>query len=589
MIYPVFIVNLCSEGNFMPNKGSSTIYSKGYIKNLYSSGLAAQLTFSRNNQNEKTDKKVILNQHIAIEAENNNFVNEIKFDSDEALLDLFKLLCFIYAWSDSSEVWDQVDNIQRKKIRELLKFKSEIRKPIRRLIHYGLYKLTLENLQRFKQIAVNDEEIKLIEHLLNGLKKIYQDDDIVSDLKKKSLIIVIYRFLEQREFSFPIEIDTIFLEATQSIANFSLWPDSILKGCGFAIGLMAALACGLSTGAAIFILLASFSLPLGFTIPLSILIFIAGTRANFQLFSQHIPQFFHDLFDEGGITKCIDQQGNRSQLSRVKKFLLLPLGFFSLSVGMTAAAITYLEGTKMIALIWPMLAATCPHLTAAVLSVLAVALLVGLTIVMLRTFIGVLQSNFSWQDFKKDLQEKWQNITATQIFAYICKVLVMAAAFFGLVYLDFTGTTTLAGLLGWVAADAITIAAILGDLPFTLKTALAWCNSLFKETSSNVTKDTRYYLGQIVEFLALIINAVGNAALVFTDSCVSRVASIACFMNSYASNRIQEDESELTEARKNATEKSISSLHSFFKLDCLAQIPEASNTKSEENRSIQSI
>ncbi len=230
----------------------------------------------------------------------------------------------------------------------------------------------------------------------------------------------------------------------------------------------------MSTGAAIFILLVSLSLPLGFVIPLSILFFITGTRANFQLFSQHIPEFFQDLFKERRVTKFIDQQGKYHQLSRNKKFLLLPAGFFSLSVGIAAAAITYLEGAKMIALIWPMLVTTCPHLAAGLLCVLAVAFLIGLTFVMLRTFIGVLQSQFSLQDLKKNIQEKCQNINVKQILAYPFKGLVMTAAFFGLVYLDFTGTTTLAGLLGWVAADIITIAAIIGDLPFTLRTALAW-------------------------------------------------------------------------------------------------------------------
>lgn len=565
----------------MPNKGSAT-YSKGYIKKLYSSGLAAQLTFGTNNQNEKAVKKVKLHQQIATEIENNiNLVNnEIEFDTDGALLELFKLLCFIHAWSDSPEIWDKVDNIERKKIRELFKFKRKIPKPIRRSIHYGLYKLTLESLQRFKQIAENDEEKKLIEQLLNCLKKIYQDDDIDSDLKKKSLIIIIYRFLEQKEFNAPIKIDEIFSDATQLISDFSIWSDKLLKGCGFSIALIAALACGLSTGAAIFILLVSFSLPLGFVIPLSILFFIAGTRANFQLLSQHISGFFQDLFKEGGITKFIDQQGKYDQLSRNKKFLLLPAGFLSLSVGIAAAAITYLEGAKMLALICPMLATTCPHLTAAILGILAAALLIGLTIVMLRTFIGLLQSQFSWQDFKKDLQQKWQTITFAQILVYIFKILVMAAAFFGLAYLDFTGTVTLANLLGWVAADIITIAAIIGDLPFTLKTALAWCNSLFSknDSDSNLTKDTKYYLGKLVEFLALIINALGNAALVFTDSCTSRIASIACFMNSYASNRIEEDEGELIQLREEVTQKSLDSLCGFFKPACLdTQISEASN------------
>lgn len=531
----------------MPNKAPDT-YSKGYVKNLYSSGLAAQLTFGKNIQSERTDKKLQLVKN------NNSDVN--KFNSEVELKNLFECLCFILAWSDFVENWDEIGKVERKKIRQLMKFKNKIPKSTRKYIHRGLYTMVVQNLQRFRQVAEDNEEKKWIEHSLNCLKKIYHDEDIDSAFKKKSLIIVIDKFLKYKKFNYPSKIENVFLEAAKLISTFSFWSDKLLYGCGFSIGLIASLACGLSTGGAIFILLAGFSLPLGFVIPLSLLIFLAGTRANFQLFSQHIPQFLQDL--------C--KKDNHLQLSISKKLLLLPAGFLSLSVGIAAAAITYLEGTNMIALICPALAATCPHLTVVLLGVLAAALLIGLTIVMLRTFTGVLKSEFSWEDFKRNIQEKWQNITVTHFFVYIFKILVMAVAFFGLIYLDFTGTATLAGLLGWVAADAITITAILGDLPFTLKTALAWCNSLFNErnANSNLTKDTKYYLGQIVEFLALIINALGNAALVFTDSCVSRIASIAAFMNSYASNRIQEDDSLLTQARVMATKKSLSSLNGTF-------------------------
>ncbi|HEY2566395.1 MAG TPA: hypothetical protein VGH95_01620 [Candidatus Aquirickettsiella sp.] len=539
----------------MPNKASIT-YSNGYVKNLYSSGLAVQLTFGKNIQSENTDKKIQFRQHMVTEIENNKIVNESNFDSDKALLNLFGLLCFIHVWSDFKEAWGDDPNCSA--ARQQMKFKKDINKSKRKLIHAGLFKSVYEILLEFKLEAKAVEEVG-IEQLLKELEQYAE--------RKKTLMNVTKKFLKIKKFKPSAEnIEKNFLTASKAISAFSLWPDKLFYGCGFGIGLIAALACGLSTGGAIFVLLAGFSLPLGLVISLSLLIFLAGTRANFQLFSQHIPQFFKELRKTGGMTEFTDQQGKRLQLSKNKKFLLLPAGFLSLSVGIAAAAITYLEGTKMIALICPALAATCPHLTVALLGVLAATLLIGLTIVMLRIFTDVLKSQFSWEDFKKNIQEKWQNITVTQFFVYTFKVLVMAAALFGLGYLDLTGTPTLAGLLGWVAADAITLAAILGDLPFTLKTALAWCNSLFNErnSNSNLTKDTKYYLGQIVEFLALIINAVGNAALVFTDSCVSRIASIAAFMNSYASNRIQEDDSLLIQARVMATEKSLSSLKATF-------------------------
>lgn len=534
----------------MPN---IVIYSNEYIKNLYSLGLAAQLAFGKENQSESTDEKVQFRRYIVTEIEKNNLVNGCNFNSTEALLGLFRLLCFIHVWSDS-EGWSDAAARQR------MKFKKNISKSRRKLIHAGLFKSVYEIIYQFK-FKVEAGEKTEIEQLLKELEQ-YAD-------RKKTLMKVAQKFLTIKKFNSDSEYAAIkknFSDSEKAISAFSLWSDRFLYGCGFGIGLIAALACGLSTGGAIFVLLAGFSLPLGLMIPISLLIFLAGTRANFQLFSQHIPQFFKELCKIGGLTEYIDQQGKRLQLSKNKKFLLFPAGFVSLSVGVAAAAIAYLEGTKMLAIICPMLVATCPHLTIALLGMLAGALLIGLTIVMLRTFIGVLQSQFSWQELKQSINEKWQNINFTKCLNYVVKVFVIAAALFGLGYLDFTGTPTLAGLLGWVAADIITLAAILGDLPFTLMTTLAWYNSLFKHNSTpnaDVPKNMRYYVCKIVEFFALIINALGNAALVFTDSTISRIASVAAFMNSYASNRIQEDDNRLIQARVMATEKSLSSLSSF--------------------------
>jgi hypothetical protein len=525
----------------MPDEVNFPIYSKEYIENLK---LTAQFSILNKNQNPS---KIL------------NGMNNDPFDPQKELLNLFKLYCFILAWSDPIEYWGEEDDREKIKIiRQQTKFKKDIPKSVRRLIHKGLYQLVCETLCQFKKVSEANQsqnEVNFIGELLEALKNAYTNTtDTQSAAKKKCLINTINKFLKHKEYTCPSN-EKFFSEVAQLISSFTCWQSKFLYGTGIAIGLIAALACGLSTGAAIFVLLVGFSLPLGFVMPLSVLIFLAGTRANFQLFSQHIPQFFQDLYKQTNLL-----------LSTRKKFLLLPAGFLSLSVGIAAAAITYLEGMKLITLICPILVTTCPHLTIGLLGILAGALLIGLTIVMLRTFMGVLQSQFSWQEIKQDIKEKWQSLNWTKILVYTLKILVMAAAFFGLVYLDFTGTATLAGLLGWVAADVITLAAIIGDLPFTLKTALALCNSLLTKNSSNpdVTKDTKYYLEKIVEFFALIINALGNAALVFTDSCVSRIASIACFMNSYASNRIQEEDNEFINARENATNEYIKSIQARF-------------------------
>lgn len=543
---------------------ASFIYPEQFIKNLYSSGRVAYLAFDKSVQDKEIDEKLQFRQHIIKDIQNNE--SKRKFASEQELLSLFKLLCFIQVWADPEETWINADDDEYRKKRQLLKFKKNIPKPTRRLIHLGLFKLVYEIFRQFKQAAASNNDAEEEEFIKNLLES-FEQPSIESNgnkLKKKSLINAINKFLKYKNFnSTPENIEENFLGATKLIAGFSVWTDKFFYGCGVGIEFISALACGLSTGGAIFVLLVGFSWPLGLVIPLSLLIFFAGTRANFQLFSQHISPFLQDLCRNGAVAKFIDQQGKRLQLSRSKKFLLFPAGFFSISVGIAAAAITYLEGTKMIALICPALIVACPHLSVVLLSILASALLIGLTIVMFRTFIGVLQSQFSWQEIKLDIKEKWHNLNGAKGLGYVFKACVMVAAFFGLGYLDFIGTPTLASLLGWVAADGITLAAIIGDLPFTLITALAWCNSLFKSSanpSSDLPKDIAYYLWKIVEFSALIVNALGNVALVFTDSCVSRIASIACFMNSYVSNRMQEDDRIFIEARVEATKKSLASL-----------------------------
>src|SRR5436190_22177432 len=176
----------------MPNKGSA-IYSKGYVKNLYLSGLAAQLTFGANNQREKTDEKIQFHQHIATEIENNNnLVNEIKFDSDGALLDLFKHLCFIQVWSDFKETWD--DDAARRQ----MKFKKDINKLKRKLIHAGLFKAVYEILLQFK-LAETAEKIE-IERLINKL--------VQYDERKKTLINVTKQVLEYKRFTLDVENDS---------------------------------------------------------------------------------------------------------------------------------------------------------------------------------------------------------------------------------------------------------------------------------------------------------------------------------------------------------------------------------------------
>lgn len=545
---------------------------KGYMEYLCSSGKAFQTSFFSKMEkvSEESDKRKLLREHIT-----KKIASRLETSSDSAVVSpegadfthlLFKLLCFVQAWADFEETWindsglSELEKGKQRQVRQLMKFKKDIEKPTRRFIHIALFEQVYFLLSRWKLTEDQEEEKKFVDELLGKL---------VQSGTKASIIEAICDFLQRKKFDADSDIiEKSFQEAAAAILSFSPMTDKILYGLGVSIGVIAALSCGITTGAAIFVLLLSFSIPLGFAIPLSLLIFLAGTKANFQLFSQHVSKFLQTLAKAGGITEFIDQQGNRVQLSASKKVLLVPAALVSVSVGITTAAITILDGSKMIAVIFPTLATICPSLPVILLGILTAALLVGLSIVMFRTFIEILQPQFLWRAQFLNIIKKIRDLNWAKFLAYVLKAVFVSFALFGLFFLCVTGVPTLVASLGWSVAYVISLAAFIGDVPFTIVTAAALCTSLFTKTSQDMgdNSSTRkeHYLGQVVEFLALIINALGNAALVFADSLASRIASIACFINSYANNRIQEDDSNLIQARESATRQAVNSLIGFF-------------------------
>ena len=330
----------------------------------------------------------------------------------------------------------------------------------------------------------------------------------------------------------------------------------LLKYFGILLAFIASLACGLSTGGAIFLLFPSLPI-LG--IGLGALIGFWGISANFYFFSQNFPDFLLSLLKKGGMSEYIDQEGKRRQLSAVKKYLFIPLAILaSLTVGAGTVAITYVTVLALATQVLPILATLWPPLPLIIVGILSMAVGITLTVAVLTSTIEAIKDsqNFTWANVKTTLN----NLSARQIWVYALKGLLVLIGLFGLAYFRYTAGLDLSNLMGPLTGPlaAVIMAGITGVIAYipqafftvfsiqklvkvyspsiaTQEATPAYPRSLFSRIKSGVTS--------VYTSISLIGNALGNAALVIVDSvsALSIVGAIGCFFNSWSGNLLEPD------------------------------------------------
>jgi hypothetical protein len=327
-----------------------------------------------------------------------------------------------------------------------------------------------------------------------------------------------------------------------------------LKYLGIFIAWIASLAAGISTGGAVYLLFPTLVIP---AITVGVFIFAVGYIANFRFFSQNLPNFLLSLAKKGGATEFINREGKREQLSRLKKYLLLPLALLaSLTVGISGAALTYTAILSLVSSILPMLAMLWPPLPIVLVGILAVSVLIVLSV---STFNAIIEM------FKKPLPslaalretfsiEKIRQLGARQIIACIMQALLIPVALFGLVYFRIIAGVDLSTLTGLVSAVISGVAALIAQIAFTVlsinKLNKALMHPFASSTQAGNLADTsrKGWFSRIKSTLAwiyapvcLISNAVGNAALVYNGSPLSTAGAVACGLNSLAGNIPEQD------------------------------------------------
>ena len=542
--------------------------------------------FAKNSEKNKFTSNPKFKKILVEKIESWSF-NPIDSDGISSLkTKLFNLQTFLVVWDDpglSREAESEATTENKnKQIRQSVKHKTNIDKDVRYAIKITLLTLSLAlriqadeyfcHDNAYKKAGNYNEEYykeygkefgKIKHDRLTSFKEITTSEGLLEFVSDCTPKLNSTDETTKEEQTSTQEIEKI----ANAISSFQTptKKKKALKYLGIFIAWIASLAAGISTGGAVYLLFPTLLVP---AIIAGVFIFAVGYSANFRFFSQNLPNFLLSLVKKGGPTELINPEGKREQLSRVKRYLLLPLALLaSLTVGIAGAALTYTAILSFVSSVLPMLAIFWPPLPIVIVAILALSVLVVLGVSTFNAIIEMLKKPLpSLKDLKDTiLQVKFSQLSARQIFSCVIQALLIPLALFGLVYFRITAGVDLSTLTGLVSAVVISVAAFIAQIAFTvlsinkLKEVLVRpfdsapiqtenpATTVHKSTYSRIKSS----LSSIFATICLVSNAIGNAVLVYTGSVLSILGAIACALNSLAGNIPEQNRNQAERATAN--------------------------------------
>lgn len=522
---------------------------------------------------------------------------EIPLPIDQLKNQLSRLALFLTAWKDDPNLSQETESEQlavsesdKKRTRQLIKYKASLDKDDRYAVNIALQSMVFilcqqtNNFIKHQETAgeIYAENRALTEKEISKFKDIRSKQGLLNFISKH--IQSLNEFASDRKLSFSEALSSNeqqeILEIGAAITAFQT-PNKkkkLIKYAGILLALIAALACGLSTGMAIFLLFPS--LPLA--ISLGIMIGLAGFYANFNFFSVNFPNFLITLLKKGGITEYINHEGKHRQLSTTYKFLLLPVVLASITVGLGTIALTTVTilnaiasilagatilkvGTAIpliisaLSMIWPPL----PLIILGIVGILAVTVGIMLTIAVLTALLSSMKEiaalNMTFPELCKHAYTKclewfknFKNLKTHQKFRYAIMGLLLPFSLFGLAYFRYIAGVDLAVFISVIGAAVTGVISYIAQVAFTVIAINKLCNILIKPFSSSATTNQEsstlapksiysQVKSNFISPVCLLSNAIGNGFLGYDGSGVSVAGAAACGVNSLAGNLSEPD------------------------------------------------
>ncbi len=563
-----------------------------YLKYLYQLGAGCEKDFILSIQDKEIfkDKMKLKKEryrYIRIQIDNEPF-----HDASESLNTRSQhLRCLAAAWEDPGLGREKIKTLAAvdekeieapKKIRQFDKNKTDIDKSIRHAIYIGLM-LETARIRREATIIANETNgyIELKRNFEKDPKSNNRPNPFgkieISSLEEKKPYEILGECINSINGETPKDIEQIFKKAAKAISSFKSFSDKLLQALGVFIAFLAALACGLTVGGCAYLLFMGLTPVTFFLMPLipAAIISIIGASivfgVNFSYLYKSIPEVLLSAAKMGGITEYIDPEGKRAQLSRFKKFLLLPAAIVSFAVGVSMMAFTATNFLSILAGIIPALAlSTAPPFLPILLGILIVGLGVALSILMFKGFVWLLQKPLI--KLAKQALDHMKKLSFLGWLGLSIKLLIFGLSVVGIYALYFSGIPILVPFFG-PAAVLIGWASFFGELPFTLMVVSQLCDLIGCFLANNAIKTFNFCFARntaeemindnspqekisfklVIEVIFVTINAILNALLVVGTSIISLVATGACFINSFASNLIVPNSEQ--ENRRNQADK----------------------------------
>lgn len=485
---------------------------------------------------------------------------------------LSRLSLVLIVWKDDPKLAQESESgTNKKRLRQLIKYKSPLDKDDRYAINIALQSMAFilcQQTNKFIQqqekkigYALTEDEIKQFitsgskQDLLNFISKHIQR---LNKFESERYLNVTH---EDSSLSNQREVEKI----AEAISAFQT-PNKkkkLLKYIGIFLAFIASLACGLSTGGAIFLVFPSLPI-LG--ISLGAVIGLFGFTSNFGFFSQNFPNFILSFLKKGGITEYIDTEGKRRQLSTIKKYLFIPLAIVaSITVGMGTFAITYTTVLALTAKLLPILALIWPPFPLIIVGILATAVGITLTVAVLTATIAAIKNSqdFTWASVK----EKIENLSNLQIVGYLFKGLLVLIGLFGLAYFRYTAGLDLSQAIGPISAGITGVIAFIPQAFFTVFSIQKLIKLFSPSHTQQKETSIKSIFYRVYTFISLIGNAFGNAALVVVDNiknitvlCIG--GAVGCFFNSWSGNLPESDVNQ--DKRKEATQGIVKDYEDFL-------------------------
>lgn len=438
---------------------------------------------------------------------------------------LRRLLTLMVAWEYRSSVIEY-------RVRNHIKYKAELDKKDRRLVNTGMAIMAYFLCKRSNEYM---GKIALLSNIESNII-LNTDHTFISTFSKADIIKLVQAQIEKlNEFENEQYNSTSYIhenfngisEAGKAIEGFVVTnkKKKVAQVFSILIGLISSLASASVLAMGVIALIGSG--PLGAL--LSVATFIFTFYANAKFLNKAMPDFILKLMREGSITEYVDKEGDRRQLSFLKKFVLVPLTILgSLSISVLTTIFTIKSLTFLFMHYMPAMIAV-PYLIPVLSIMAAVCLGISISVTCIAASVKMIKA-YEQSKGLKEWFESLKDLSLAEKFKFGFKAVVLPIAIFSLGFLEYLYAFRIIPVLGIAGAATVAVFSFIGRISF-----IAYgVDKLRSAISNRFNTQGDSFLEKVFYYVSLSWQSLVSGTLIgFQSHAGSSVAAVGGTINAF--------------------------------------------------------